>query len=339
MENNSKKYSIVVDAMGGDLAPGEIIKGALLAQEKSGVKTVLVGNRGKITASASENNLDISGLEIINSRSEVSMDESPSDVIRNKKDSSLYIGSRLVHEGKGGALLSAGNTGAAMACSLFNIKRIKGVLRPAIAIVIPLAGSKCVLIDGGANADCKPQYLAQFAIMGKVYAENILGIRDPGIGLVNIGGEEKKGNELAIESHRLIKDIKGLNFKGNIEGREIFEGHADIVVTDGFTGNVILKVFEGLAKMFFGEVREALTSSIASKIAALVLKKPLTAMKNKFDYETYGGAQLLGLNAPVVISHGSSRARAIKNAVCVAQESLKADLVDKIEKEIKTAIN
>lgn len=339
MENNSKKYSIVVDAMGGDLAPGEILKGALQAQEKFGVKTVLVGNRGKISLSASENSLDISCLEIINSISEVSMDESPSDIIRNKRDSSIYIGSRLVSEGKGAALLSAGNTGAAMACSLLNIKRIKGVLRPAIAIVIPLADSRFILIDGGANADCKPQYLAQFAIMGKVYAENILGIKNPRIAIVNIGDEEKKGSELAIEGHRLIKNIKGLNFKGNIEGREIFEGHADVVVTDGFTGNIILKSVEGLAKMFFGQVRGALTSSIVSKIAALILKKPLTAMKNKFDYETYGGAQLLGLNAPVIISHGSSRARAVRNAVRVAQESLRTDLVDKIKKEIEAVNN
>jgi len=337
VENNFEKHSIVIDAMGGDLAPGEIIKGTIEAQERFGIKTVLVGNRKKINLSASENNLDISTLEIVDSISEVAMDDSPSDIIKNKKDCSMYIGSRLVYEGKGGAFLSAGNTGAAMACSLFNIKRIKDVFRPAIAVVIPIAGSRFVLIDGGANADCKPQYLAQFAIMGKVYAENILGIRDPRISILNIGMEEKKGSTLEIESHSLIKKIKGLNFRGNIEGCEIFTDYTDVVVTDGFTGNVLLKSIEGMAKMFFGEVREALTSSKISKIAALVLKKPLTAMKNKFDYETYGGAQLLGLNAPVIISHGSSKARAVKNAIRAADESLKTDLTEKIRKEIEIA--
>ena len=335
MENNSKKNSIIVDAMGGDFAPGEIIKGTICAQDKFGAKVVLVGNKEKIDLYASENNLDISSLEIENSISEAGMDESPSDIIKNKKDSSMYIGPKLVREGRGGAFLSAGNTGAAMACSLFNIKRIKGVLRPVIAIVIPLAESRFVLVDGGANADCKPQQLAQFAIMGKVYAENILGTIDPRIAIANIGAEEKKGNMLTIESHRLIKNMKGLNFIGNIEGREIFNGGADIVVTDGFTGNILLKAIEGMAKMFFGQVKEALTSSPISKIAGLVLKGPLTKMKNKFDYEVYGGAQLLGLNAPVIISHGSSKAKAVMNAIRAAQESLKTDLVNKIQKEIE----
>ena len=222
-----------------------------------------------------------------------------------------------------------------MACSLFNIKRIKGVFRPAIAAVIPLADSKFVLIDAGANADCKPLYLAQFALMGKVYSENILGVKDPKVGIVNIGGEEKKGSELAVEAHKILKGMGGLDFVGNIEGREMFEGSADVVVTDGFTGNVILKVLEGLAKMFFGEVKSALTSSFISKMAALILKKPLKGMKDKFDYETYGGAQLLGLNAPVIISHGSSKARAVRNAIRVGQESLQTDLVKKIKKEIE----
>ncbi len=339
MEDKYKKYSIVVDAMGGDFAPGEVIRGAVAAEKQFSIKPVLTGNVERINSFAEENNIDISGLEIISSSSEVGMGESPSDVLRNKKDSSIYIGSRAVQEGRGSAFLSAGNTGAVMACSLFNIKRIKGVIRPVIAVVIPLGDSKFVLVDGGANADCKPVYLAQFAIMGKTYAENILGIDNPKVGLVNIGEEEKKGSELAVEAYRLIKEIKGINFMGNIEGREIFEGMADVVVTDGFTGNVILKSVEGLARMFFKQVRDVLTSSIVSKMAALFLKKPLGAMKDKFDYETYGGAQLLGLNAPVIISHGSSKAKAIKNAIRVAGESLKTDLVEKIAAGIGSAIN
>ena len=334
MEDRSNKYPIIVDAMGGDFAPAEVIRGALKAGQENDAHVILIGDTGRIREAADSEGLDISHLDIEASMQEVGMDESPSDVLKNKKGSSIYIGSQLVGQGKGSAFLSAGNTGAVMACSLFNIKRIKGIFRPAIAAVIPLADSKFVLIDAGANADCKPQYLAQFAMMGKVYSENILGVADPRIGIVNIGEEEKKGSELAVETHKILKDMGGLNFVGNIEGREMFEGHADVVVADGFTGNVILKIIEGLAKMFFGEVKSVLTSSFTSKIAALTLKKPLRSMKNKFDYETYGGAQLLGLNAPVIISHGSSKAKAVSNAIRVGQESLKTDLVEKIKKEI-----
>jgi phosphate acyltransferase len=335
VKDRSNKYPIIVDAMGGDFAPREIISGALEAVKMHSAEVRLVGDKDSIRETADSAGLDISHFEISHSTQEVGMGESPSDVLRNKKESSIYIGSQLVGQGNGSAFLSAGNTGAVMACSLYNIKRIKGVFRPAIAAVIPLADSRFILIDAGANADCKPLYLAQFALMGKIYSENILHVKNPKIGIVNIGEEEKKGSELVVEAYKILKGIKGLDFIGNIEGRDMFEGNADVVVTDGFTGNVILKVFEGLAKLFFGEVRSALTSSFVSKIAALVLKKPLKAMKNKFDYETYGGAQLLGLNAPVIISHGSSKAKAIRNAIRVGHESLKTDLVEKIKKEIE----
>jgi len=335
VKDGSDKYPIIVDAMGGDFAPLEIIRGALEAVSKNSVELRLIGDENRIREAAYSGGLDISDIEISPSYQEVRMDESPSDVLKNKKGSSIYLGSQIVGRGNGSAFLSAGNTGAVMACSLFNIKRIKGVFRPAIAAVIPLADSRFVLIDAGANADCKPVYLAQFALMGKVYSENILGVKGPKVGIVNIGEEEKKGSEFTIEAHKILKDIKGLDFVGNIEGREMFEGAVDVVVTDGFTGNVILKVLEGLAKMFFGEVRSALTSSPISKMAALILKKPLRGIKNKFDYETYGGAQLLGLNAPVIISHGSSKAKAVRNAIRVGQESLQTDIVEKINKEIK----
>ena len=334
MKDRSNNYPIIIDAMGGDFAPLEIIRGALEAVSRHSAEIKLVGDVNSIQEAADSGGFDISDLEISPSTQQVGMDESPSDVLKNKKGSSIYIGSQLVGHGNGSAFLSAGNTGAVMACSLFNIKRIKGVFRPAIAAAIPLGDSRFVLIDVGANADCKPIYLAQFALMGKVYSESILGVKDPKVGIVNIGEEEKKGNELTVDAHKILKDINGLNFVGNIEGREMFEGIADVVVTDGFTGNVILKVFEGLAKMFFGEIKSALTSSFISKMAALILKKPLKGMKNKFDYETYGGAQLLGLNAPVIISHGSSKARAVRNAIRVGQESLQTDLVEKIKKEI-----
>jgi glycerol-3-phosphate acyltransferase PlsX len=327
--------SIVVDAMGGDFAPGEVVKGSIEAHREFGSDITLVGDPKRIVQLAADNNMDLSPFSIEESKTLVEMGESPSKVLKEKKDSSLYIGPKLVAEGRGGAFLSAGNTGAAMACSLFNIKRIKGVARPAIAVVVPLADSNFVLIDGGANADCKPQNLAQFAIMGKVFSRDMLGVKDPRVALLNIGGEEKKGSELAVQSHKMLKQLESIDFTGNVEGREIFQGAADVVVTDGFTGNVILKAIEGLASMFFGEIKDVLTSSFISKLAALSLKKPLRAMKNKFDYETYGGAQLLGLNAPVIISHGSSKARAMKNAIRVAGESLETDLVEKIRNELE----
>ncbi len=201
-------------------------------------------------------------------------------------------------------------------------------------MVIPLGEKKFVLIDAGANADCKPPYLKQFAIMGKIYSENVLGVKNPKVSLVNIGEEEKKGNELSVESYKLLKDYPGINFTGNIEGRELFEGRTDVAVCDGFVGNVILKLVEGMANFFFGEIKKTLKSGTMAKLSALTLKGPLINMKKRFDYEEYGGAQLLGLNGLVIISHGSSKSKAIKNAVRAAMESLRNNLTSKIDKEI-----
>lgn len=331
---NSNNYSIVIDAMGGDFAPEEIIKGSIEAREAFRVKIKLVGNKDKIKTVAASSQLNLDGIEIVPSSQEVSMNESPSEIIKKKRNSSIFIGSELASMGQGNAFLSAGNTGAVMACSLFNMKRIENVLRPAIAVVIPLSNRKFVLIDAGANADCKPQYLKQFAIMGKIYSENILGIDNPRVALVNIGEEEKKGSELVVESYRLLKSYPKINFIGNIEGRELFEGAADVVVCDGFVGNVILKSIEGLANFFFGEIKQILTSGILAKLSALGLRNSFTMMKKRFDYEEYGGAQLLGLNGLVIISHGSSKSRAIKNAIKVAIEGLKTNITRKINEEI-----
>lgn len=331
---NSNNYSIVIDAMGGDFAPEEIVKGSIEARAAFQVKIKLVGNKDKIKTVAAASQLNLDGIEIVPSFQEVSMNESASEILKKKRNSSIFIGSELASRGQGDAFLSAGNTGAVMACSLFNMKRIENVLRPAIAVVIPLSDRKFVLIDAGANADCKPQYLKQFAIMGKIYSENILGIDNPRVALVNIGEEEKKGSELVVESYRLLKSCPKINFIGNIEGRELFEGAADVVVCDGFVGNVILKSLEGLANFFFGEIKQILTSGILAKLSALGLKSSFTTMKKKFDYEEYGGAQLLGLNGLVIISHGSSKSRAIKNAIKVAVEGLKTNLTSKINEEI-----
>jgi glycerol-3-phosphate acyltransferase PlsX len=326
--------TVVIDAMGGDFAPGEIVKGAVEAKNAFGVDIKLVGSVRKIKKAADLSGMDLGGIDIIESTQEVSMNESPSEVLRKKRKSSIFIGSQLVSETGRSAFLSAGNTGAVMACSLFNIKRIENIARPAIAVVVPLSDKKFVLIDAGANADCKPHYLLQFAIMGKIYSENILGIDDPRVALVNIGEEEKKGSELAVESYGLLKDCSSINFVGNIEGREMFDGGADVAVCDGFVGNVVLKSIEGLANLFFKEIKGVLTASLVSKLSALGLKSSFIKMKKKFDYEEYGGAQLLGLRELVIISHGSSKARATKNAIKVAVEGLKTNLTEKIGKEI-----
>ncbi|MFA5014491.1 MAG: phosphate acyltransferase PlsX [Actinomycetota bacterium] len=331
---DSNNYSIIIDAMGGDFAPEEIVKGSVEARKDYGAKIKLVGNPDKIKKAAISGSLDLDGIEIVPSSQEVGMCEFPSEVLKKKKDSSIFIGSQLVSQGKGNVFISAGNTGAVMACSLFNMKRIENVYRPAIAVVIPLGDKKFVLIDAGANADCKPPYLKQFAIMGKIYSENILGIKNPKVALVNIGEEEKKGNELSVESYKLLKDYPGINFIGNIEGRELFEGRTDVAVCDGFVGNVILKLVEGMANFFFGEIKNILKSGTMAKLSALVLKGSLVNMKKRFDYEEYGGAQLLGLNGLVIIAHGSSKSRAIKSAVRAATESLKNNLTSKISEEI-----
>ncbi len=331
---NSTNNTIVIDAMGGDHAPEEILKGANQAKSLfKGLNLCLVGKQTEIEKALSSLGLKSDGIEIIDALQNISMDESPSEIVRKKKESPIYKGTGIAAEKGNSAFLSAGNTGAVMACSLFNLKRVKNVLRPAIATVIPLAEKKLVLIDSGANADCKPKYLKQFAIMGKVYAENILKISNPKIGLINVGEEEKKGNKLSIESYKLLKETK-LNFIGNIEGRDMFEGIADVAVCDGFVGNILLKAVEGLAGLLFGQVKETLTKNIFNKLLALGLKNSFKEMKKKFDYEEYGGAHLLGLNEVVIISHGSSKAKAIRNAIKVANEGINSNLVEKIREEI-----
>ncbi|MDD3776304.1 MAG: phosphate acyltransferase PlsX [Actinomycetota bacterium] len=331
----SKKYRVFIDAMGGDYAPAEVVKGAVRALGLEDIELILTGNQKKIDYSAREAGLDLSQIQVIEAKTEVSMDQSPSEVIKHYQDSSLYVAASKASQIKNGAFLSAGNTGAAMACALFNLKRIPGVLRPAIAVVIPLGNQRMVLLDAGANVDCKPQYLKQFAIMGKVYAQNILNISNPKIGLLNIGGEEKKGNELTLNTYPLLKE-SNINFFGNVEARELFGGVVDVAVCDGFIGNILLKSVEGLASLLLGEVKRALTANIFNKILALGLKNSLGSLKKKFDYEEYGGAYLLGLNGVTVISHGSSREKAIFNAIRVAYEGIKTNLVEKIRQEINS---
>jgi phosphate acyltransferase len=332
--NGFSRLNLIIDAMGGDFAPDEIIKGAIEGCSLYGAELTLVGDKEIIKNCSEKNNFSLDEARIINSTDTVFMDDSPSDVLKYKKNSPVYLASEYASKIENSAFLSAGNTGAAMACALFNMRKIEGVFRPAIAIVIPLGSRKFVLIDGGANTEVKPVYLQQFAIMGKVYCREILKVKDPRIGLLNIGSEEKKGNEITRESYKLLKETK-INFVGNVEGRDIFEGAADVVVCDGFTGNILLKAIEGMAGFFFGEIKKVFLSNFITKVSSLILKKYFKSMKKQFDYEEYGGALLLGINGIAIISHGSSGAKAIKNAVRVARDSVNNNLISKISSEIK----
>jgi phosphate acyltransferase len=325
---------VIIDAMGGDLAPQEILKGAYDAYIKYRPEIILVGIRDKIDKAAADSGIDLSVFKIINCTQEALMNDHPSDIVKHKRDSSIYVGTKILSENINGAFISAGNTGAVMASSLMNVKRMEGVLRPAIAVVIPVSDNPVVLIDTGANADCKPQYLKQFALMGKIYYESILNMMNPKIGLLNVGSEEGKGNELSIQAYDLLKGYKEINFYGNIESRELFNGTVQVIVCDGFTGNILLKSVEGLAGLLFSEIRQILIANFTSKVCAAILKKPFKNMKKKFDYEEYGGAFLVGVNGIVIISHGSSKAKAITNAVRVAIEGQKSKIIEKIASQI-----
>ncbi|MBO8126711.1 MAG: phosphate acyltransferase PlsX [Firmicutes bacterium] len=322
---------IAVDAMGGDHAPEVTIEGTLWAlREYSEVKVLLTGPEGLLKQALNGRQVDFSRLEIVNAPQSVAMDEHPSKVIRSKPDSSIVRSAELVKEGQANAGLSAGNTGAAMASALFKIGRIKGVDRPAIGIPLPVGEKFFLLVDGGANADCKPANLMQFAKMGSIYAKEVLHVADPKVGLLNIGEEAEKGNELTKEAYKLLSELEGINFIGNIEGKDIPAGVADVVVCDGFVGNTVLKLIEGMWKQFAKSLKSQIFAGTAGKFAGLLVKGNLEEMKRSMDYAEYGGAPLLGVNGVYIISHGRSDAKAIKNAIRVAAEGVKSNFVGKL---------
>lgn len=325
-----------VDAMGGDHAPGEIVKGACQAAEAfPQLELILVGREREIKPFL-PNGSQPGNVVIRQAEETVAMGEHPAQAVRSKKDSSIVVATRMVREKEADALVSAGSTGAQMAASLLGLGRIKGVERPAIATVMPtLEGGKLVL-DVGANPDAKAEHLLQYARMGSIYAERILGLREPRVGLLNIGGEEGKGNDLTQHAYPLLK-ASGLNFIGNIEGRDVPYGRADVVVCDGFVGNVLLKTAEGLAGAFFEQIKEKITSSPVRKLGALMVKPGLKEIARSLDYAEYGGAPLLGVNGISIICHGSSKAKAIRNAVRVAKECVQSRFVEEISRALRPA--
>lgn len=323
---------LAVDAMGGDNAPKEIVLGAMKAIEKyNDVHIVLVGDEKKIR----EHLTNEERIEILHTEEVILSTDEPVRAVRRKKTASMVLAAQQVADGHADACVSAGNTGALMAAGLFVVGRIDGIERPALAPTLPtIGGEGFLLLDVGANADAKPEHLVQYAIMGSIYSEKARGITSPRVGLLNIGTEEKKGNELVRNTFELLKDAD-INFIGNIESRDLLEGAADVVVADGFTGNMVLKTIEGTAMSVFKMLKTALTSSFKTKMAAAVLKPDLVVLKNKMDYTEYGGAGLFGLKAPVIKAHGSSDANAVFNSIRQAREMVEKDVSGTIKAAIE----
>lgn len=318
---------IAIDAMGGDHAPREIVLGAMKAvQAFDDIHIALVGDEKQI-----KDHLQMhERISIIHTDEVILGTDEPVRAVRKKKKASMVLAAQQVANGEADGCISAGNTGALMASGLFVVGRMKGIERPALAPSLPtIGGEGFLLLDVGANVDSKPQHLLQYAIMGSIYWEKVRGVNHPRVGLLNIGTEEKKGNELAKETFELLRSAP-LNFVGNVEARDLLEGVADVVVTDGFTGNMVLKTVEGTAMSLFKMLKTALTGSLKSKLAAAVLKPELMKLKGKLDYSEYGGAALFGLKAPVVKAHGSSNANAIYNAVRQTRDMISKDVAGTI---------
>lgn len=352
------QITIALDAMGGDHAPAETIRGAALAVRSLGIRVLLVGQvatieaelarqglqatRSRTTSAPTSNDVGlreasadiVSQLEIVSAEDTIEMHEHPAAAVRAKRNSPVAVGSRLVKEGRASGFVSAGSTGATMAGALLTLGRNPGIDRPALATLFPTVDGRCLLLDVGANVDCRPGYLAQFAVMGSLYAEKVMGIATPRVGLLNIGEEETKGSAAAQEAYQLIKAL-GLNFVGNVEGKDVPVGAADVVVADGFVGNVALKMAEGMGTLLLESLRREVKHSPLTMLGALFLKPALKAILRQVDYEEYGGAPLLGLAGVAIVAHGRSRARAIESALRVAKQSAEADLVHLIEEGVR----
>jgi len=321
-----KTYKVAVDAMGGDHAPHVTVEGAVLAAREFGIPVILVGDEDRIRRELLRHEVENLPLEIKHTSEVVEMDETPTTAIKKKRDSSLRIAFELVRDRQAHAVVSAGNSGAAMAAALFVLRRLKGVERPAINTVIPNIKGAVSLIDAGANPVCKPYHLVQFAIMGSVYMREVMMINEPRVGLLSNGEEESKGIDLTREANELLKK-SSLNYIGYVEGRDIYRGGVDVVVCDGFVGNIILKTSEGVFEVLAQALKEEISKGYLSKLGYLLSKKSFSNFKKRFDYSEHGGAPLLGVDGTVIISHGRSSSNAIKNAVRVASELVEREVI------------
>jgi len=320
---------IALDAMGGDNAPAEIVKGAVQAAQALGVRVALVGREEAIAGALRRNGWRPDGFSVVPAAEVIEMEEHPAQAARHKKDSSIAVGLKLVKRGEAQAFVSAGNTGAVMAASIMYLGRIRGIERPSLVGLLPLSGRLTVLLDVGANADAKPEYLLQWAQMAVAYKQRIWKVANPSVALLNIGEEGEKGSMLAQETHALLR-ASGLNFSGNVEGRDVPFGKHDVIVTDGFTGNVVVKVMEGTADYLMGEIRGAIRSRPWYLAAGVALLPAFARVRKQVDYREYGAGPLLGVNGLVFIGHGRSDARAIASALRVAREAAQSGMLEAI---------
>lgn len=330
---------IIVDAMGGDHAPGAAVMGAIQGSKEFGVEITLVGQGEAILKTLEEHKLSAlpSGVEIAHASEIIEMCDDPTTVLRQKKDSSMVVGLNLLKQGEGDAFISAGNTGALLGGATLLVKRIPGIRRAALAPVIPSSDGHTLLLDAGANAVCTPEYLMQFAFMGSVYAKNIMGRENPRIGLVNIGTEESKGTELQLGTLPLLKEAHAqgkINFIGNIESRDAMLGVADVLVADGWTGNIMLKTMEGCGKFVGAELKTMFYENLKTKVAGAIMKNSMADLKRKLSSSSVGGTALLGVQKPVIKAHGSSSALAITNAVRQARDFTQSGFIDTISTEV-----
>jgi len=325
---------IVLDAMGGDYAPPVAVEGGVMAAREYGVEVVLVGREEEVRKELAKHDTAGLPLSVVHASQVVEMIEHPAAAVKAKPDSSMVVGMKLVKRGEADAFVSAGNSGGVLAAALLHLGRLRGIRRPALSTIFPTAKGFCFFLDVGANTDCKPEYLLQFALMGSVYAERVLGIPNPRVGLVSNGEEETKGSQLVQKAHQLLKE-SGLNFIGNVEGKDIPAALADVVVTDGFTGNVIVKFAEGLAAFLKGVIEEEIKAAPLTAVGGLLAKPAFARVSRRLDYTEYGGAPLLGVDGVVVIAHGRSNAKAIKNAVRVAKQMVEGQVLAHIKEGLR----
>ncbi len=325
---------IAVDAMGGDHAPANEVQGAIQAANELGVGVVLVGAESLLHDELRRHGWRGPQIEVVDATEVITMSDPVAQAVRRKRNSSLHVAAKVVSEGKAAGLVSAGNTGAVMGVAMIKLGTLNSVDRPALATVLPtVTGRGALMLDVGANAECKPEHLIQFAVMGSIYARAMFNVAEPKVGLLSIGEEEVKGNDLTKEAHKLLKSAH-VRFAGNVEGRQIFSGDVDVIVCDGFTGNVVLKVSEGLIETIIKMLREELQRSLQGMAGAFLSRPAFQAFKKRLDYAEYGGAPLLGVAHPTVICHGRSNPRAIRNAIRVAKEFAEGDLNRRIDTDL-----
>lgn len=330
---------VIVDAFGGDNSPLSNIEGAALAVKEYNANIILCGDEQKIKKCAQDNNISLENIEILHADEVFDVHDDPNLLLKAKRNTSLAVAFDAVKNGKADAIVSAGSSGAVLMGGTFIIKRIKGVKRPAFATVLPTTSNPYLLLDSGANIDCRPEILHQFAVVGNAYMKNIFDIKNPKIGLLNIGAEDSKGGETLVETYQILKKDKNLNFIGNVEPRDVPTGSCDVLVCDGFSGNIVLKLTEGVAKSFMSMFKGILMKNSITKLGALLIKGGLKDLKKKFDYKEYGGAPLIGVKSPVIKAHGSSDSRAIKSAIKQAINFTKTNVIKDIEDTLRDEKN